>query len=220
MKAPSIKAILSNTLVNMKKALFLAIFALFAAGTAFSQRMVYFATEDGIDIVTIGKRLNLNPPPEAFYDSLVKGDTYDDGNTHYRLLRGGKHVADAYVSNDDTDRIVEQVDIWDSDALLSNGLTIGTPSAEAIDKYEVTVWAFLNLISGEPNFSFRCHGVKVFCDAVPNENGQKKIDALMTLSYDWAEDMEGEQPMAKMRSSDFLPGGKVTGFHLGVFVIE
>lgn len=197
----------------MKKIIILLSVLVLLGGTAIAQQSgtsKYVITEKGVDVLTKGKKPMLNPPAGSVYDKAVKGETFDDGLTEYKLFKKGKHIGSVYLDDYGT----EFIDIWADNVALDNGVKIGDKIKDALAQDKVSAGAYLNMMDGDYEVFFTHGNVTVNATFEFSPSGKKRIEELDNATNQWLENMEGDQPSITITTKDLNEGGVITSFRI------
>ncbi len=181
------------------------------AQTAQTTTQTYTLTRDGVDVLQIGKTFVAKPKAGSVYDVAVKAD-----RALYNLKKGGKVIGSAYVSGGK----LLGFTISSKSVVLNNGIKVGMPITEAVQKDRVKTTFFIEADdAGEwPSFSVSCDGIVIEGGQL-SESGQKVIEKIQgdldsgNFDYD-------SYKYPELKVSDFDGKSTVTSFHVGEKWIE
>ena len=172
-------------------------------------------TENGVDVLVIGKPFRSQPPAGSFYDKAVKKWVSDYGNTHYELKKNGETVGEAIVG----DGKLQGLNVSAKSVKLANGIKVGDLLFSVLGKEGVTATlGSFDMDSDELDVMVEYGGVAILLSypVKYSASGVKKKSELekKIANYDPFEDPN--QPVAKMTKEDFDITTNVTGFSVGV----
>lgn len=171
----------------------------------------FILTEKGVSALQLDKKFVTKPQAGSVYDAAVKID-----RGLYQLKKGGKEIGNAVVSGGK----LLGFTIYATNVELENGVKIGMPFTEAIQKEGVEAGFEIFASPGDEwvDMSIRCKNIKIEGASV-SESGQKVIEKINARREAGTFDYDNPN-FPQLTPEHINKSAKVESFHVGQEWVE